>query len=120
MKRAASLGLALGLVATFAGSAPRAGPAARTDPFGDTLPEGAVPRAGSSRWWHGALQHVLYAPGGKLLATTGADGLVRFWEPATGKLLRRIEDDRNRIHLVAFSPDGKLLATASYFQDGKV
>jgi WD40 repeat protein len=46
-----------------------------------------------------------YSPGGKTLASAGED--VRLWEPATGKLIRRIPGSA---HALAFSPDGKTLA----------
>jgi RNA polymerase sigma factor (sigma-70 family) len=99
---------------------PAAGKPAATDLYGSPLPPGAVARIGSPRWWHGEPCHVLYAPDGKVIASTGADGQVRLWEPGTGKLLRRLEDGNKRIHLAAFSADGKLLATASYNESGKV
>jgi RNA polymerase sigma factor (sigma-70 family) len=48
-----------------------------------------------------------YSRDGKLLASAGNDGRVNVWEAATGKRLRQLEG-----RCVAFSPDGKLLATA--------
>jgi WD40 repeat protein/tRNA A-37 threonylcarbamoyl transferase component Bud32 len=52
--------------------------------------------------------HIAFGPGGRL-ASAGADGTVRVWEAGTGKALRTI---RCRAERLAFSPDGKRLASA--------
>src|SRR5437764_387095 len=51
---------------------------------------------------------------GTLLAT-GGDQTVRIWNTASGKELHTLKaDDRLRVEAVAFSPDGKLLASAGW------
>jgi RNA polymerase sigma factor (sigma-70 family) len=62
-----------------------------------------------------------FSPDGKLMATSGyeAENKVHFaqlWEVATGKELRRfaISRDIHHISVLAFSPDGTALATASW------
>ena len=57
---------------------------------------------------------VAFSHNGELLATAGADGTARIWDPATGKQLRSFEGHAREIRGVAFSRDGKSLATASY------
>jgi RNA polymerase sigma factor (sigma-70 family) len=66
-------------------------PKAKADLHGDALPDGAVVRLGTVRWRHGMRGNVLaFTPGGKEIVTSGPDGLVRVWDVATGRELRRL------------------------------
>src|SRR5262249_22121111 len=87
---------------------------ARTDRHGEPLPAGAVDRLGTGRLRHGApVRSLGYSTDGKLLIAAGADWLIRFWDPASGKELRRLGNVTGPFLSGALSRDGKLLATAS-------
>jgi RNA polymerase sigma factor (sigma-70 family) len=86
-----------------------------TDLHGDPLPPGAVARLGTVRLRHASsVQSIAFAPAGNLLASAGDDA-VRLWDIATGREVRRLPQRADR---VAFSPDGRLLATGGH--DGPV
>src|SRR5205085_1115327 len=53
-------------------------------------------------------------------AAAGADRAIRIWEVASGKLQATIEDHADWIFDLAFSPDGKRLASASRDKTSKV
>lgn len=65
----------------------------------------------------GIVQDILYAPGGKTLATaSGMDNdecLIRLWDPATGKEHAALPAQDHPIHRLSFSHDGKTLVSAS-------
>src|SRR5262245_22198781 len=51
------------------------------------------------------------SPDGKVLATAGEDRAVRLWDVATRKELLALTGHQQRAVCVAFSPDGKRLAS---------
>jgi DNA-binding SARP family transcriptional activator/WD40 repeat protein len=56
---------------------------------------------------------VAFSPDGKLLATGGGSGLVRFWDAETGKQVGgSLLASAGQVLSVAFDPKGKLLVTA--------
>lgn len=77
---------------------------------GDPLPPGAVARLGTKRLRHsGFITSVAFFPDRKVLASAGYDWLIRFWDPATGKELRRLDGIGEPVHQMALSPDGAFL-----------
>jgi WD40 repeat protein len=56
---------------------------------------------------------VCFSPGGELLASGGADGAVRLWNPRDGGLVQTLAQPSGTTAL-DFSPDGARLVTASY------
>jgi WD40 repeat protein len=61
----------------------------------------------------GRIDVVAYSPDGRLLATGGADRVIRLWGWASGKELRVLKGHIGPISALAFTPDGKTLASAS-------
>jgi WD40 repeat protein len=91
----------------------------RTDRYGDPLPPGAVARLGTTRLRFGQGEwsaSVVLAPDGKtLMACSGADPVLRFWDVATGKALRALAiEARHTGGALALSPDGKVAAVGGY------
>jgi WD40 repeat protein len=88
---------------------------ARTDRYGDPLPEGAVARLGTLRLRHGSeVLALAFSPDGSLIVTGGRFGQVQVWDVATGKSVRQLHVTGGLMYCLAFSPDGKLLAAADH------
>jgi RNA polymerase sigma factor (sigma-70 family) len=56
---------------------------------------------------------VAFAPDGKTLITAGSDGVLRVWDPASGKELRQIPLGTRGLTTLAFTVDSKTVAVAS-------
>lgn len=67
---------------------------------------------------------VAFAPNGQTLATGGRDGLVKLWDVASGRHLRTLEQQYTRIEALAWSRDGRTVASAvsdgSMARDGEI
>jgi WD40 repeat protein len=110
----------------------------KTDLYGDPLPPGASARAGTVRFRCDATS-VAFSPDGKLIAAGGADNRIRLLDAETGREVRRLaghqprtyqpaRDPKSPVDLlvgsvgqgdvtaVAFSPDGKTLASGGWDQ----
>jgi WD40 repeat protein len=92
---------------------------AHTDRYGDLLPEGAVTRLGTVRLRHSErITTVAYSLDGKTLFSGGCDNVIRMWDVATGKELRRFQGHTSAVMAVALSLDGRLLASGG--NDGMI
>jgi WD40 repeat protein len=70
---------------------------------------------GTVRLQHeGGIHCNCFTPDNRILATGGLDGVIRFWDVATGKEVRRFRGHTMHILCLAFTPDGKVMASASW------
>jgi WD40 repeat protein len=108
-------GAILALAAVAAGENAEPPAAQRVDLYGDPLPDGALARMGSTRLHHAGLTSHVFLDGGKQIVTAGSDGVLRFWDTASGRQLRevRLQGDASWDRGGLLSPDGRILATLS-------
>jgi WD40 repeat protein len=59
-----------------------------------------------------------FSPDGRRLATGRGDPTVKVWDLAAGKVCLTLKGHQQRVLSVAFSPDGKLIASAGTFLPG--
>jgi RNA polymerase sigma factor (sigma-70 family) len=86
---------------------------ARTDRYGDPLPDGALVRMGTVRFRHAeGVTCFAFSPDGKTLVSGGHDYTLRLWDTATGKELRRFLGHRGAVRNLALSPNGSVLASS--------
>ena len=68
----------------------------------------------------GAIFDLAIAPDSKMLATAGADRLVRFWSLAKGEQVMQIEAHTAPVLSLAYKPDGALLASGGADKELKI
>ena len=90
-----------------------------------------TPYAGTLMGHTGAVLSVAFAPRGRILATGGSDGTVILWDVADPTRPRRVgqpftnkgpnsDPDTNQVWSMAFTPDGRTLATTNGSHRGPI
>lgn len=64
-------------------------------------------------WTGSYVTDVAFSPDGSVVAVSGTDRMVKFYDARAGNLIQRITAHDNQISTIAFSPDGRVLATGS-------
>jgi WD40 repeat protein len=80
--------------------------------------DGAVREWDVSGAFRSELTYAIASPDGRLIAVGDLAGRIYLVDPANGALIAELTAHDNRVHMIAFSPDGRLLASAS--DDGEV
>ncbi|HWX90280.1 MAG TPA: hypothetical protein VNY75_08240, partial [Rhizomicrobium sp.] len=65
-----------------------------------------------------AVWTIAFTPDNKVLLSGGADGRIRFWDVASGQLMRSVHGHRADVWSLVVAPDGKLVASGG--EDGSV
>ncbi len=66
----------------------------KLDRYGDPLPDGAVVRLGTTRYRQDSpIYRIAYTPDGGHFVTDGRDSILRVWDTATGRIIRRIDSN---------------------------
>src|SRR5262249_2315034 len=84
----------------------------RVDSHGDSLPDGALIRFGTTRFRTSNSSSAVLSPDAKLIAVAACNAIYLL-DPATSREVRRIEVGQEKdlfLDRVTFSPDGKWLA----------
>lgn len=110
----AALALFGGLQGVGGASAQTPPATTKVDLFGDPLPPDALARFGCTRLRHGAdVWSTAFSPDGMTLAVGYTDHKVVLWDVQSGKKLREFECGESYVLAIAFSEDGKKLATVA-------
>ncbi|MCA9896292.1 MAG: hypothetical protein KC615_25090, partial [Anaerolineae bacterium] len=62
---------------------------------------------------NGGVDAVSFSPTGSVLASSGRDNTIRFWDTTTGEMVNSIEAHRKPVMALDFNPVGTMLASAS-------
>jgi WD40 repeat protein/serine/threonine protein kinase len=70
-------------------------------------------KAGALEGHEGGNSAVLWARSNRFIVSGGADGRIKFWNPATGQRAAQLKSPSGPVHALALSLDERLLAAAS-------